>query len=156
MAAALGAGSLLVARMLGYDAWAWMVWARELPRGDLSTAGGPAFKALPVLAVAPLTPLGGAAPLLWLASMRACAVVALALAARLGARVAGPVAGAIAAVLLAAGPDLFRTALYGSSEPLLLVLVLGAAEAVVGLALALAVFRNKERVDIDEHHEIEG
>lgn len=38
----------------------------------------------------------------------------------------------------------------------LLVLVLGAAEAVVGLALALAVFRRREHVDIDEAREIQG
>ncbi|MCC7073865.1 MAG: NADH-quinone oxidoreductase subunit NuoK [Deltaproteobacteria bacterium] len=38
----------------------------------------------------------------------------------------------------------------------LLVLVLGAAEAVVGLALALAVFRRREHVDVDEAREIQG
>ena len=38
----------------------------------------------------------------------------------------------------------------------LLVLVLGAAEAVVGLALALAVFRSKTVVDVDEPQEIRG
>jgi NADH-quinone oxidoreductase subunit K len=38
----------------------------------------------------------------------------------------------------------------------LLVLVLGAAEAVVGLALALAVFRSRSRVDVDEPKEITG
>jgi NADH-quinone oxidoreductase subunit K len=38
----------------------------------------------------------------------------------------------------------------------LLVLVLGAAEAVVGLALALAVFRSRARVDIDAPQEIQG
>lgn len=38
----------------------------------------------------------------------------------------------------------------------LLVLVLGAAEAVVGLALALAVFRSRSRVDVDEPSEIQG
>jgi NADH-quinone oxidoreductase subunit K len=38
----------------------------------------------------------------------------------------------------------------------LLVLVLGAAEAVVGLALALAVFRSRSRVDVDEPKEIAG
>lgn len=38
----------------------------------------------------------------------------------------------------------------------LLVLVLGAAEAVVGLALALAVFRSRPRVDVDEPAEIQG
>ena len=38
----------------------------------------------------------------------------------------------------------------------LLVLVLGAAEAVVGLALALAVFRRRELVDVDGPQEIRG
>jgi NADH-quinone oxidoreductase subunit K len=38
----------------------------------------------------------------------------------------------------------------------LLVLVLGAAEAVLGLALALAVFRTRERVDVDEAREVAG
>ena len=38
----------------------------------------------------------------------------------------------------------------------LLVLVLGAAEAVVGLALALAVFRQKDTADIDEPTELRG
>ncbi len=38
----------------------------------------------------------------------------------------------------------------------LLVLVLGAAEAVVGLALALALFRGQDSVDIDDAKEIAG
>jgi NADH-quinone oxidoreductase subunit K len=38
----------------------------------------------------------------------------------------------------------------------LLVLVLGAAEVVVGLALALAVFRGRNRVDVDAAAEIVG
>jgi NADH-quinone oxidoreductase subunit K len=38
----------------------------------------------------------------------------------------------------------------------LLVLVLGGAEAVVGLSLALAVFRNRDVVDINEPKEIAG
>ncbi len=38
----------------------------------------------------------------------------------------------------------------------LLVLVLGAAEVVVGLALALAVFRGRNRVDVDAPAEIAG
>ncbi|MDP2343207.1 MAG: NADH-quinone oxidoreductase subunit NuoK [Deltaproteobacteria bacterium] len=38
----------------------------------------------------------------------------------------------------------------------LLVLVLGAAEVVVGLALALAVFRGRNRVDVDAPAEIVG
>jgi hypothetical protein len=127
-AVVLGAASLLVAHPLGYDAWSWMVWARELLHGDLQTAGGPAIKALPVIVMAPLTPLGGAAPLLWLALMRISALVALLLAYRVGERLSGRIAGVTAAGLLVVGPDLYRTALYGSAEPLLLVFVLGAAE----------------------------
>lgn len=38
----------------------------------------------------------------------------------------------------------------------LLVLVLGAAEAVVGLALALAVFRPRDVVDVDAPSEVNG
>jgi NADH-quinone oxidoreductase subunit K len=38
----------------------------------------------------------------------------------------------------------------------LLVLVLGAAEAVVGLALALAVFRLRDTVDVDAPSEVNG
>jgi hypothetical protein len=124
----VGGASLVVAHPLGYDAWSWMVWARELLHGDLQTAGGPAIKALPVIVMAPLTPLGGAAPLLWLALMRISALVALVLAYRVGERLGGWIAGLTAAVLLVVGPDLYRTALYGSAEPLLVVLVLAAAE----------------------------
>jgi hypothetical protein len=127
-AVVVGAASLVVAHPLGYDAWSWMVWARELLHGDLQMAGGPAIKALPVIVMAPLTPLGGAAPLLWLALMRISALVALLLAYRVGERLNGRIAGLTAAALLVVGPDLYRTALYGSAEPLLLVFVLGAAE----------------------------
>jgi NADH-quinone oxidoreductase subunit K len=38
----------------------------------------------------------------------------------------------------------------------LIVLVLGAAEAVVGLALALALFRDRPRADADEPSEVRG
>jgi hypothetical protein len=129
-AAALAAGiaSLLVSDRLGYDAWSWMVWARELMHGSLDLTGGPSFKALPVIFAAPFTPLGDAAVLVWLALVRMSALVALLLAYRVGARVAGRVAGIVAALLLAVGPDLFRTALYGSSEPIAVALVLGAAD----------------------------
>jgi 4-amino-4-deoxy-L-arabinose transferase-like glycosyltransferase len=123
-----GIASLGVAHGLGYDAWSWMVWARELPRGTLSTAGGPSLKALPILLAAPLTPLGDAAPLAWLALARVSALLAVLFAWRIGDRLAGPAAGWIAALVLAVAPDLGATALYGSSEPLLLLLVLAAAD----------------------------
>jgi NADH-quinone oxidoreductase subunit K len=38
----------------------------------------------------------------------------------------------------------------------LLVLVLGGAEAVVGLALALALFRKRPTIDIDDVREVQG
>jgi hypothetical protein len=113
---------------MGYDAWAWMVWGRELAHLDLATTGGPSFKPLPVLVIAPLSVLGGAAPAVWLAAMRACAFASLALSYRLGARLAGAGAGAVAAIGLALSADLYRTALLGSAEPALMALTLGAVD----------------------------
>ncbi|HEY7619363.1 MAG TPA: hypothetical protein VH834_06285 [Solirubrobacteraceae bacterium] len=121
-----GAATLLIPATLGYDAWAWTVWGRQLAHLDLATTAGPSFKPLPVLVLAPLSALGGAAPYVWMAAMRACAIGALLLAYRLGARLAGPLAGAVAALSLALSADLYRTALLGSAEPALIALALGA------------------------------
>jgi len=75
VALAVGAASLVVPTALGYDAWAWMVWARELGRGDLATIAGPSWKPLPALVVAPVTLVAdAAAPWVWLALVRAAAV----------------------------------------------------------------------------------
>jgi hypothetical protein len=128
VAAAAGGFSLAIPATMGYDAWAWMVWGRELAHLDLATTGGPSFKPLPVLVVAPLSILGGIAPAVWLAAMRACAVASLVLAYRLGARLAGPAAGAVAALGLALSADLYRTALLGSAEPALIAVTLGAID----------------------------
>lgn len=38
----------------------------------------------------------------------------------------------------------------------LIVLVIAAAEAVIGLGFALALFRNRERADVDDPHEVYG
>ena len=127
--ALLGALSVLVAAPLGFDPWAWMVWGRELVHLDLHTTGGPSWKPLPVLLVAPLTPFGNLAPDVWLALVRAAALVALVLAHRIAARVGGsPLGGVVAVGGLAVSTDFFVTALRGSSEPLLLALVLGAID----------------------------
>jgi hypothetical protein len=123
-----GAASLALPATLGYDAWAWTVWGRQLARLDLATTAGPSFKPLPVLALAPLSVLGGATPVVWMGLMRAAAVLSLLLAYRLGARLAGPLAGAVAALSLALSADLYRTALLGSAEPVLIALTLGAAD----------------------------
>ena len=84
LAAVVGAASLALPATLGYDAWAWTVWGRQLAHLDLDTTAGPSFKPLPVLVLAPLSVLGGATPVVWMALMRAAAV--LSLAARLPAR----------------------------------------------------------------------
>ena len=127
-AALVGAVSLAAPATLGYDPWAWMVWGRELAHLDLATTGGPSWKPLPPLVLAPLSVLGGAAPYVWLALMRAAGVVAVVAAFRIAARIAGPVAGTAAALALILTPDLYRTAVSGSSEPLLVALVLGAVD----------------------------
>jgi hypothetical protein len=127
-ALAIGAATLLIPATLGYDAWAWTVWGRQLAHLDMNTSAGPSFKPLPVLALAPLSVLGGATPAVWMALMRAAAVVSLLLAYRLGARLAGPLAGVVAALSLALSADLYRTALLGSAEPVLIALTLGAVD----------------------------
>jgi hypothetical protein len=117
---------LLVPAAPGYDAWAWLLWGRELGRLELDTVAGPAFKPLSVAVTALLAPAGGAAPELWLAVARAGAVAAVVLAfvaaRRTGAGVLAPVAAA--GLLLTGG--FLRHAAVGDTEPLLVALVLGA------------------------------
>ena len=57
-AAALAALSLLAPSQPGYDAWAWLVWGREVVALDLDTVEGPAWKPLPV-AITALLSLAG-------------------------------------------------------------------------------------------------
>jgi hypothetical protein len=78
----------VVAPAPAYDAWAWLLWGREIADGTLSTAEGPAFKPLPVAVCALLAPFGGAAPVLWVIVARADALLALLLAFRLARRLA--------------------------------------------------------------------
>ena len=86
----VGAATLALPATLGYDAWAWTVWGRQLAHLDLATTAGPSFNPLPVLALAPLSVLGAATPVVWMGLMRAFAVLSLLLAYRLGARLASP------------------------------------------------------------------
>ncbi len=90
--------ALLVAPAPSYDPWAWLLWGRELSALELSTAEGPAFKPLPVAVTALLSPLGGAAPAVWVIVARTGAVLAVWLAFRLGRELAGTWAGVLAAV----------------------------------------------------------
>ena len=94
-----GLSLLVIAPAPSYDPWAWLLWGRELAGGTLDTREGPAFKPLPVAVCTLLAPLGGAAPVVWVAIVRAAAALALWFAFRLGRRLAG---GSVWAGLLAA------------------------------------------------------
>jgi hypothetical protein len=143
---ALSGLSLLAPSQPGYDAWAWLLWGREVAALQLDTVGGPAFKPLPVALAALLAPAGGAAPALWLLVARAGALGAVLLAARLAWRLAGgsvlAAAVAGAGVLLTAG--WWWHAAVGNAEGLFVALVLGAVDRAldgrhrVALALGLA------------------
>jgi hypothetical protein len=129
--AVLAALSLLcVPAAPGYDAWAWLLWGREVGRLELDTVAGPAWKPLPVAITTLLAPAGGAAPELWLLVARAGAVAAVGLAFVVARDLATPrfavLAGALAAlgVLLTGG--FVRHAAVGDAEPLLVALLLGA------------------------------
>jgi hypothetical protein len=140
-----GALSLLVLPAgIGSDAWAWLVWGRELVELGLDPTNGPSWKPLPVVLTTPLALLGDAAPLVWSVVARAGALLAVAFCFRLGARIGGPVAAWLAALGLLT-TDLVDYAASADSEPLAAALLLGAlerhldgrrAQALVLLALA--------------------
>ena len=157
--AILAALSLLVPAAPGYDAWAWLLWGREVADLALSTAEGPAFKPLPVAVTFVLSPFGGTAPALWLFVVRCGALLgvwlAFALTRRL-AREAGAgspaVAGAFAAIAVVLTGGFVRHAAVGDAEPLLVALALSAfALALDGRhrpALALGVLAALLRVEV--------
>jgi hypothetical protein len=119
--------SALLARALSYDAWGWLLWGQEFVGGrPFTTDGYPTWKPLTGLIAAVITPLGGAAPFLWLVIARAGAVMALFLAYRLASRLAGPAAGVLAALALLIVPEWLFQAGVAGSEPLLTALLLGA------------------------------
>jgi hypothetical protein len=140
----LAALSLLLPWALAFDPWSWLVWGRAVGRLELDTAGGPAWKPLPVMATTLLALAGGAAPALWLILARAGGLLAVAGAAALAARLAGSAAAATAAVAMALGEWWFFNTALGNSEGLLAAAVLWAIVAHlagrhrVALALALA------------------
>jgi len=69
--------ALLIAPAPTYDAWAWLLWGREVASLSLSTQEGPAFKPLTVAVCTVLSLLGPAAPVAWVLISRAGAVVAV-------------------------------------------------------------------------------
>jgi hypothetical protein len=124
--------SLAVPASLAYDAWAWLVWGREVAARALDTTAGPAWKPLPVVVTTALSAFGGAAPALWLVITRTAGLLALVAAYRLAARFAGAVAGVVAALLLLVSPDgdprYLRLVLEGHTAPLSAALTLWAVE----------------------------
>ena len=140
---ALAAASLPLAAEPVYDAWAWLVWGRELAGLGLDTSSGPTFKPLAVAVTTLLSAAGSAAPSLWLVLVRAAWLASFVLAAelafvlaagrRLGLRLAAAAIAAAGLVLLCDDVTTWsRQAAGGMSEPLLVALVLGAVRA--GLA----------------------
>lgn len=125
----LAALSLLRPSAPTTDPWGWIVWGREIIHGELNTDSllSPAWKPLPVLLTTPLALLGGVAPAAWLVVARAAGLAALVLAYGLGRRLAGTLAGCVAALSLALSGGWLRGLEHGYSEPLMTLLLLGAA-----------------------------
>ena len=107
----VAAASTSVPAVLGFDPWVWLVWGRELLRGELATDGTVAWKPLPVLVNALLAPFGAAAPALWTVLARTGGLFGLVLVVRLAVRFAGPgrqagpVAGVVAGAAFLLTPD---------------------------------------------------
>jgi len=148
---AAAALTLLAPSQPGYDAWSWLVWGREVAALDLDTAGGPAFKPLPVFLCAGLSVFGGAAPALWLVVARAGALAAVLLAGRVAWRLSGGsrLAAVVAATGVALSSGWWWHGSVGNAEGLFLALALGALEAgltghrraALGLAFGAALMR---------------
>jgi hypothetical protein len=145
--------SLLLPAPVTYDAWGWLQWGREVPRFDLDTTGGPAWKPLPVLVTALLSVFGDLAPLTWQVAARTAGLLALVGAYRVASRFAGWVAGVLAAAALVLIPDgearLFRLLAEAHTGPLEAALSLWWIElhledrtaAAFGAGVALALLR---------------
>jgi hypothetical protein len=127
---ALAAVSLLLPSTPTYDPWAWAVWGREIAGLELETSAGPAFKPLPVLAGAVLSPLGDAAPWVWLVVARAGALLSVAMAWRLARRLSGGslLAGAVAAAGVALAGGWVWNGALGNAEGVMLALGLVALD----------------------------
>lgn len=141
---AAAAISLLVPSEPGYDAWAWLLWGREIAALDLDTVAGPAFKPLPVAINAAPSLFGGAAPEFWLLVARTAAVAAILFAGLLAQRLCD--GSRVAAVVAAGGVALctgwWWNGAIGAGEGLFLALVLAACLQALashhGAALSLA------------------
>jgi hypothetical protein len=111
-----------------YDPWAWIIWGREILHLDLSTVDGPSWKPLPILLTTPFALFGGLAPALWVFVGRAGTIAGAFLLFRLGRRFGGLPGAFAAAVPYALAWWTLRNGAMGSSEGLLVALVLLALE----------------------------
>ncbi len=151
--AAIAAASLAFPGAPVYDAWAWLIWGRELAGGGLDLSSGPSWKPLPAGIAAVLSVAGDAAPELWLVLVRSAWLLAIVLAAELAYRLTlghaplermAAAAFAATSLLLLSDPITawLRQGAGGMSEPLLVALVLGAVRAGIDgrhrIALVLA------------------
>jgi len=129
---ALGGLSLLLPYTLSGDEWCWLIWGREVGRLALDTTACTVWKPLPVLFTTVISPAGDAAPMLWLLLVRTSWLLALVLAYRVGTRLGGRPAGLVAALglLLIPNPnaDWISYFRHGSSEPLIVALILAAVD----------------------------
>ena len=116
---------------VGYDAWSWLVWGREILHLHLDTRGAAtAVKPLPMFVDTGLALTGPAAPVLWLLVARAGALLALALAFRLGRLLGGVAAGLVAAGgLLLADTYAARLFFAGLADPMTAAAVLAAVDS---------------------------
>jgi hypothetical protein len=124
----LAALSLLGPSTPTYDPWAWIIWGREIVHLDLSTVDGPSWKPLPVLLTTPFALFGGLAPYLWLLVARAGVIAGIVMLFRLGRRFGGLPGAFAAAAPYALAWWTLRNGALGSSEGLLVALVLLALE----------------------------
>lgn len=129
---AVGALSLLLPAALTYDAWAWVVWGREVAGLDLDTVGGPSWKPLPVLVTTVLSAFGDLAPVLWMLVARVTALLGVVVVFRLAVRFGGRVAGVLAVACLVlspdAGPRFLLLVAEGHSAPAVVTLCLWAVD----------------------------
>jgi hypothetical protein len=121
---ALAVLSLLLPSAPTYDAYAWLIWGRDIAHLDLVTTGtGTSWKPLPALIAALFAPLGSGQPAAWLVVARAGALFACFMCGRLAWRVCGPrwglFAAPVAAASLVLGHDFFKRGAVGQSEGLM-------------------------------------
>ncbi len=125
--------ALVLPSVPSFDPWAWIVWGREIDTHlRFATFGGPSWKPLPVAFTTVFGLFGGAAPGLWMVTVRAGGLLALFGAYRLGSRLAGWAAGAVAAAGLLLTTHWLRFVERGASEPLVVGLLLWAILAHLG------------------------